>query len=141
MKVESDKDLLFAVTGLRVGPFYRAFRAACGPPMVKLDTLDLGDLWFYDGLSMMITACIGEKSLLLAYDTTGNRDDVVTKIRTACAWLDGDLSHPPFLHLVFAAREELSGDPFVRCLTPGDWCGIPANIPLPPTKRDCPPGW
>ena len=71
----------------------------------------------------------------------GDRDDVVTKFRAAREWLDGDLPHPPFLHLVFAAREELSGDLFVRCLTPGDWWGIPANNPLPPTKRDHPPGW
>jgi len=131
---ESDEKLLFAVTGLRVGLFYRAFRAVCGSPKVKIDTLDVGDLWFYDGLTMMITACLGERSLLVAYDTIGNRDDVVTEFRAAGAWLDGDLSHRPFLNLVFAAREELSGNLFVRCLTPGDWWGIPANLPLPPTK-------
>ena len=137
---ECDEEL-FAVTGLRVAPFYHALRAACGPPMVKIDTLDVGDLWFYDGLSMRITACIGERSLLVAYDATGDRDDVITKFRAARAWLDGELSCPPPLHLVFAAREELSGDLVVWRLTPGDWWGIPANVPLPPTKRDYPPGW
>jgi hypothetical protein len=138
----SAEEVLFAVTGLRVGPFYRAFRQACAPPMVRIDTLDVGDLWFYHGLSAMVTSCVGQQSLLVAYDTYGPRDDVLANFRAAHAWLDAERPDPPpELHLVFAAREEPSGNVLVRCLKPGDWSGIPANVPLPPTERDHPPGW
>jgi len=35
---------------------YREFREVCGPPMMKLALLDIGELWFYDGLAW--TRCV-----------------------------------------------------------------------------------
>ena len=122
--------------------FYHRFRLACGPPMVRIASLDVGDLWFYDGLSLTVTACVGNRSLLVAYDTYGSQAEVASQFREAYEWLCGE--HSEFLtdlHLVFAAREESSGELLVRRFDRGDWEGIPDNIPLPPTEHDCPSGW
>ena len=110
--------------------------------MVRIASLDVGDLWFYDGLSLTVTACVGNRSLLVAYDTYGSQAEVASQFREAYEWLCGD--HSEFLtdlHLVFAAREESSGELLVRRFDRGDWEGIPDNIPLPPTEHDCPSGW
>jgi len=115
--------------------FYRAFRAACAPPMVRIASIDIGGLWFYSGLCLTITACLGERSLLVAYDVWGPRADVIAKFRLAHAWLEDQRNEPPEgLHLVFAARENPTGSLIVQRAQFGDWAGIPANVPLPPTK-------
>ncbi len=121
--------------------FYRAFRAACAPPMVQIASIDIGELWFYWGMGVAITACLGEQSLLVAYDTCKPREDVIAHFRAAHEWLQGRRPDAPEgLYLVFAAREDAVRGLVVQRASFGDWAGIPANVPLPPTKPP-PPGW
>jgi len=122
--------------------FYPAFRGACRPPMVKLASLEVGELWFYDGLCLTVIACVGDKSLLVAYDPDRTRRKVEAQFRAAYAWLFGKRPNPPDdLHLVFAAREKRSGNLLVRRCIPGDWAGIPGCVPLEPSRRKHPVGW
>jgi hypothetical protein len=137
-----NEEILLRCAGMTFHGFYHAFREACRPPMVNIETLEVGELWFYCGLSAAVTACLGEKSLLVAYDTYGPREKVITDFQSAHAWLRGERPDlPGNLHLVFAAFEEPSGELRVRRFAPGDWMGIPSNVPLPPTEQQCPSGW
>ena len=107
--------------GARIPELYRACRKACGPPMVKIESLDVGELWFYYRHAM-VTVCLGDQSLLVAYDTHGPRDDVVAQFHSAHAWLRGEFSDPPAkLNLRFAVWEETPGNGLVRLYKPGDW--------------------
>lgn len=137
-----NEGILLRSTGMKFPGFYYAFREACRPPMVNIETLEVGELWFYRGLSLAVTACLGEKSLLVAYGTYGPREKVIADFHWAHAWLRGkrpDL--PGNLNLVFGAFEEPSGELRVRRFAPGDWMGIPKNVPLPPTEQERPLGW
>lgn len=123
--------------------FYRGYRAACAQYMVRITSLDAGELYFYSGFSMCISVCIGERSLLVAYDTDmKSREEVISDFREAHAWLEGRQPDPPdALHLVFAAREDPAQGLVVRCLRLGDWSGILLYDPLPPSSEPPPPGW
>jgi hypothetical protein len=108
--------------GVRIRGFYRACRNACGPPMAKIETLEVGELWFYDDGHVEVMACLGERSLMVAYISIGLRDDVVAEFRSAHAWLRGEHADPPAkLNLRFAVWEETSGNILVRQYRPGDW--------------------
>ena len=108
--------------------------------MVKIETLEMGELWYYDDGHVRVMACLGERSLLVAYVSTGPRDDVVAGFRSAHAWLCGEHADPPAkLNLRFAISEATSGDIFVRQYLPGDWQRILFD-PCP-TQREVPPGW
>ena len=109
--------------------------------MVLIANSDIGELWFYSGLSLKIMACLGERSLLVAYDVWGPREDVIAKFRWAHAWLHGQRPEAPAgLRLVFAAREDAVCSLVVERFRVGDWAFIPDNVPLPPTAPP-PPGW
>jgi hypothetical protein len=110
--------------------------------MVKVGSLEVGELWYYYGLCLEIIACVGDKSLLVAYDPDPRRKHVEAQFRAAYAWLCGERPNPPDdLYLVFAAREKRSGNLLVKRLEPGDWSGIPGCAPLEPSERKQPVGW
>jgi hypothetical protein len=135
-------DILYQHTGMKIDSFYRAFRASCAPPMVNIETIDVGQLWYYDGLSLSMVACIGKNHLMVAYDTFKSRQDTIDQFRYGYSWLTQEGTDlPVYSVLVFAAYEEDSGNIVVRRLSPGDWSGIPQNIPLPATERIIPRSW
>ncbi len=123
--------------------FYRGFEALCGPPMVRITSLDAGELYFYSGDSMCITVCVGERSLLVAYDADSDPlEEVIAKFRAAYAWLEDRQPDPPdALHLVFAAREDPAEGLVVRELRLGDWTGLVFYDSLPPSMEPPPQSW
>ncbi len=60
-------------------PWYLGRRRICDPPMVKLFALEIGDLWYDNGLSLAILACMSESSLLVTYSA-------FDKTREPCGW-------------------------------------------------------
>jgi hypothetical protein len=108
--------------------------------MVKIDTLEVGELWFYNDGHVSVMACLGEQSLVVAYVSIGPRDDVVAEFRSAHAWLRGERADPPAkLNLRFAVCEDTSGNILVRQYLPGDWQRILFD-PCP-SQQEYPPGW
>jgi hypothetical protein len=122
--------------------FYFELRSICKPPMVKIADLEIGQLWFYDGLALSVTCCLGEKFLLVAYDIRGPKDKAVNQFLDAYNRLgDENYQRPQGMFLVFAAREQENGVLDVSFFSPGDWCGIPYKHPLPASNHKHPPGW
>ncbi|MBI1323199.1 hypothetical protein GC170_08420 [bacterium] len=123
--------------------FYRGYRALFAPPIERIMSLDAGELYFYSGDSMCISVCIGERSLLVAYDTDmKSREEVISDFRGAHAWLEGRQPDPPdALHLVFAAREDEDEGLIVRCMSLGDWTGLVFYDSLPSSSEPPPQSW
>ena len=123
--------------------FYLDFRSICKPPMVKIADLEIGELWFYDGLALSVTCCLGEKHLLVAYDIYGPKEQAINQFLDAYSRLgDENLEPPQGMFLVFAAREKDDGILDVRLFSPGDWSGLPYyKHTLPQSKHKYPRGW
>jgi hypothetical protein len=114
--------------------FYRAVRAICGPPMIRIGRVDFGELWFYDSGSFEITACLSERSVLVAYDCSRSREEVIAGFRSAHEWLESQSrEESPRLHLVVAIREDLDGGLIVKESRLGDWSGLLRYDTLPPS--------
>jgi hypothetical protein len=123
--------------------FYYDFRSICKPPMVKIADLEIGELWFYDGLALSVTCCLGEKHLLVAYDIYGPKEQAINQFLDAYSRLgDEEYKRPLGMFLVFAAREKEDGTLDVSLFSPGDWSGLPYyRHTLPESEHKYPHGW
>jgi len=123
--------------------FYFKFRSICKPPMEIIADLDIGQLWFYDGLALSVTCCLGEKHLLVAYGIYGPKEQAINQFTEAYSRLgDEEYKRPLGMFLVFAAREKDDGILYVRLFSPGDWSGLPYyKHALPQSKHKYPRGW
>jgi hypothetical protein len=133
-------------TGLCFSEFYRKFRKLCAPPMNRITSLDVGELWGYNGLALTIVACVSPRSLIVAYDVCGTREGIEHTFRSANEWQHSDQDEiPDGFHLVCAVGEDPVEGLVVRHLVPGDWAGIarwdPNCYPLPPNRLPLPQGW
>ena len=125
--------------------FYHHARALCGPPMMLLDEIEAGEIWFYD-FAVRVLVCVGDRSIIIAYYyTTEGRDKVIADLRRIYEWLVGKAPRPSRreleVGLVFAASEEPDGTIRAVEYIRGDWCGVFALKRLP--DHDCckPKSW
>ena len=112
-------------TGVSFPEFYRTFRKLCAPPMHQIMTLDVGEVWGYNTWALMVVACVGDRSLLVAYEVCGTREEIECMIRQANDWQYSEQDElPALVPLVCAARVDTAGGLVVRHLVPGDWVGL-----------------
>ena len=78
--------------------------------MEKFADLDIGELWFYDGLALSVTFFLGKYFLLVAYDIKGSKEKAINQFLEAYSRLGDENCQPPHgIFLVFAAMEKENG--------------------------------
>ena len=125
--------------------FYHHVRALCRPPMVLLEELEIGELWFYD-YAARILACVDEDSVIIAYYLPSRgRDEVIASLIRIDDWLLGDAPRPSRgelnLGLAFAAVETSDGKIHAAEYVNGDWRGLFGSSRLPDHESGRPRNW